>query len=218
MWHDFDLTNVDATSLQQYLAYYYNKAVSWGKDVVVTYNDGFAGGRDGNLKVLVLLVRQAGDEDVPASAVAEYVRFARKFGGMVRVIPTGNAAETANGILAAMARGGDLLDVRLESGKLAEVLSPGRGASLAFNDPARLPRDRRVRVSARALDAEVRAETTPALVKREWLDPLVETAASARRAWSGANTNMTVAILPPPVQTNKPSDGVVRGRMDPERK
>jgi hypothetical protein len=174
-----------------------------------------AGGRDGNLKVLVLLVRQAGDEDVPASAVAEYVRFARKFGGMVRVIPTGNAAETANGILAAMARGGDLLDVRLESGKLAEVLSPGRGASLAFNDPARLPRDRRVRVSARALDAEVRAETTPALVKREWLDPLVETAASARRAWSGANTNMTVAILPPPVQTNKPSDGVVRGRMDP---
>ena len=174
-----------------------------------------AGGRDGNLKVLVLLVRQAGDEDVPASAVAEYVRFARKFGGIVRVIPTGNAAETSRGILADMDRGGDLLDVRLESGKLAEVLSPGRGASLAFNDAARLPKDRRVRVSARGLDAEVRAETTPALVRREWLDPLVENTASARRAWSGANTNMTVAILPPPVQTNKPSDGVIRGRMDP---
>ena len=174
-----------------------------------------AGGRDGNLKVLVLLVRQAGDEDVPASAVAEYVRFARKFGGIVRVIPTGNAAETSRGILADMDRGGDLLDVRLESGKLAEVLSPGRGASLAFNDAARLPKDRRVRVSARGLDAEVRAETTPALVRREWLDPLVENTASARRAWSGANTNMTVAILPPPVLTNKPSDGVIRGRMDP---
>ena len=127
-----------------------------------------AGGRDGNLKVLVLLVRQAGDEDVPASAVAEYVRFARKFGGMVRVIPTGNAAETANGILADMARGGDFLDVRLESGRLAEVLSPGRGASLAFDDPARLPKDRRVRARARRPGHRGgRAETTPAMVKRE---------------------------------------------------
>jgi hypothetical protein len=174
-----------------------------------------AGMRERNLKVLVLLVRQSGDDDVPASAVAEYVRLVRKFGGMVRVIPTGNAAEAANEILAAMARGGDLLDVRLEGGKLAEVLSPGRGASLAFNDPGRLPKDRRVRVSARGLDAEVRAETTPAVVKREWLDPLVETTASARRAWSGATAGMTVAILPPPVQANRPSDGVVRGRMDP---
>ncbi len=173
------------------------------------------GDGEGRLKVLVLLVRQAGDDSVPAADVAEYVRFARKFGGLVRVIPAGNAAETANGALAAMARGGDLLDVRLDGAKLAEVLSPGRGASLAFDDPARLPKERRVRFSARGLDAEMHAETMPAQGKREWLDPLLEGAARARRAWSGANSNMAIAILPPPVQANQPGDAVVHGRMDP---
>jgi alpha-L-fucosidase len=43
MWHDFNLIKVsDATKLQ-YLSYYYDKAVSLGKDVVVSYNDGFTG-------------------------------------------------------------------------------------------------------------------------------------------------------------------------------
>jgi hypothetical protein len=172
-----------------------------------------AGARAHSLKVLVLLVRQLGDDDVPASAVAEYVHFARKFGGLVRVIAQGNPADAASGILADMARGGDLLEVRLDSGKLADVLSPGRGASLVFNDPARLPKDRRVRARARGFDADIHVETLPAPVKREWLDPLLETASGKRRAWTGANTNMAIAILPPPVQTN--SDGVVHGRMDP---
>ena len=174
-----------------------------------------AGARERNLKVLVLLVRQPGDDDVPAGAVAEYVRFARKFGGLVRVIVQGNAADTAREIVSAMAKGGDLLDVRLDSGKLAEVLSPGRGASLVFNDPARLPKDRRVRASARGFDAEMHVETMPAQVNREWLDPLLDAASGKRRAWSGATTSMAIAILPPPAQTSKPSDGVVHGRMDP---
>ena len=171
------------------------------------------GAHEQNFKVLVLLVRQQGDDDVPASAVAEYVHFARKFGGLVRVIAQGNPADEASGILAAMARGGDLLEVRLDSGKLADVLSPGRGATLVFNDPARLPKDRRVRARARGLDADVHVETLPAPVKREWLDPLLEV--GKRRAWTGANNSMAIAILPPPAQTNKPSDGVVHGRMDP---
>jgi hypothetical protein len=168
-----------------------------------------------NLKVLVLLVRQQGDDEVPASAIAEYARFARKFGGLVRVIPQGNVGDTASGILAAMASGGDWLDVRMDSSKLADVLSPGRGASIAFNDPARLPKERRVRVSARGLDTDVRIETMPVPVKREWLDPLLDVGPGRRRAWAGANASMAIAILPPPAQTSKPNDGVVHGRMDP---
>jgi alpha-L-fucosidase len=41
MWHDFGMNNVTDAHRLEYLAYYYNKAVSWGKDVVVSYNDGF---------------------------------------------------------------------------------------------------------------------------------------------------------------------------------
>jgi len=43
MWHDFNLAQVSETARLNYLAYYYNKGVEWGKDVVVSYNDGFAG-------------------------------------------------------------------------------------------------------------------------------------------------------------------------------
>jgi hypothetical protein len=174
-----------------------------------------AGTRERNIKVLVLLVRQQGDDDVPAGAIAEYAKFARKFGGLVRVVPQSNVGDTANGLIAAMAKGGDWLDVRLDSGKLAEVLSPGRGASITFNDPARLPKERRVRVSARGFDADVHVETMPASVKREWLDPLLDAVAGKRRAWAGATGGMAIAILPSPASTNKPSDGVIRGRMDP---
>jgi alpha-L-fucosidase len=43
MWHDFNLGQVSETVRLNYLAYYYNKGVEWGKDVVVSYNDGFSG-------------------------------------------------------------------------------------------------------------------------------------------------------------------------------
>jgi alpha-L-fucosidase len=42
MWHDFNLGQVSEATRLNYLAYYYNKGVAWGKDVVVSYNDGFA--------------------------------------------------------------------------------------------------------------------------------------------------------------------------------
>jgi hypothetical protein len=167
------------------------------------------------LRVLVLLVRQQGDDEVPSSTLTDYVQFARKFGGLVRIIPQGNVGDTANSLLAAMARGGDWLDIRLESGKLAEVLPPGQGSHLAFSDPARLPRERRVRVNARGLDAELRAQTVPAQVKREWLEPLIEAASGKRRAWAGATTSMAIAILPPLARASRPNDGEVHGRMDP---
>ena len=170
----------------------------------------------GNVKLLVLLVRQFGDEDVPASAVSEYAQVARKLGGLVRVVTPGNPRETAQGIVAAMDKGGDMLDVRLEGSKMADDLPPGQGASLVLTTFAQLPRDKRVRFAARGLDGEVQAETAPLLVKREWLDPLVDRSPAKRWAWAGATSGMAVAILPGPGSANKTSDGVVRGRMDPQ--
>ncbi len=41
MWHDFPMVNVSESVRLNYLAYYYNRALEWGKDVVVSYNDGF---------------------------------------------------------------------------------------------------------------------------------------------------------------------------------
>ncbi len=41
IWQDFDLNNVTESYRLQFLADYYNAAVSWNKDVVATYKDGF---------------------------------------------------------------------------------------------------------------------------------------------------------------------------------
>ncbi|HEV2346084.1 MAG TPA: alpha-L-fucosidase [Actinocrinis sp.] len=41
IWQDFDLSNVTESYRLQFLADYYNAAVSWNKDVVATYKDGF---------------------------------------------------------------------------------------------------------------------------------------------------------------------------------
>jgi len=43
MWHDFSMGGFSDSNKLAYLAYYYNKGVEWGKDVVVSYNDGFSG-------------------------------------------------------------------------------------------------------------------------------------------------------------------------------
>ena len=40
IWQDFDLSLVQESDRLQFLAYYYNKAVAWNKDVVATYKDG----------------------------------------------------------------------------------------------------------------------------------------------------------------------------------
>jgi alpha-L-fucosidase len=61
MWHDFGMASVsDATKLS-YLAYYYNKAVAWGKEVVVSYNDGF------NTKGEIHQVERGGEAGLSAS-------------------------------------------------------------------------------------------------------------------------------------------------------
>ncbi|WP_370964348.1 alpha-L-fucosidase [Amycolatopsis sp. cg9] len=41
LWQDFNLSRVDESWRLDFLAYYYNKAVAWNKDVVATYKDGF---------------------------------------------------------------------------------------------------------------------------------------------------------------------------------
>ncbi|MEV6006918.1 alpha-L-fucosidase [Streptomyces sp. NPDC051976] len=41
LWEDFDLTKVDETQRLNFLSYYYNQAVGWGKEVVATYKDGY---------------------------------------------------------------------------------------------------------------------------------------------------------------------------------
>jgi alpha-L-fucosidase len=41
VWQDFNLSRVDESRRLQFLAHYYNRAVSWNKDVVATYKDGF---------------------------------------------------------------------------------------------------------------------------------------------------------------------------------
>ena len=40
LWQDFNLSRVDESRRLNFLAYYYNKAVAWNKDVVATYKDG----------------------------------------------------------------------------------------------------------------------------------------------------------------------------------
>jgi len=41
LWQDFDLNRVQEAQRLNFLAYYYNKAVAWNRDVVATYKDGF---------------------------------------------------------------------------------------------------------------------------------------------------------------------------------
>jgi len=169
-------------------------------------------GKHRNLRVLVLLVRQQGDDEVPVSAVAEYAMFARKFGGLVRVVPPGSLDETAHNLLAAMAKGGDLLEVRLEDKTMADVVSPGQGARAVFALGAR---PARLRFTLRALDGEAAARVAPVMVKKEWVDPLVNEPSGRQLAWTGATDGMAISILPSLPAVRPAADAPVRGRMDP---
>ena len=172
-----------------------------------------AGAHDERVKVLVLFARQHGDDEVPAPAIAEYASFVRKFGGLVHAIPSGDAAESAHAIVDAMARGGDLLDVRLDNAKLADVLLPGQGAHVWFADSTRPAR--RVRFVARGMDGDVHAETNPVVPDRQWVVPILED--YSHGAWSGATSSLAIAILPvrPGLPAAKNVDDVVHGQMDP---
>jgi alpha-L-fucosidase len=58
IWQDFNLTGVSEQKLLEFLAYYYNRAGEWGKEVVNTYKDAL------NNKVAVLDYERGGPADL----------------------------------------------------------------------------------------------------------------------------------------------------------
>jgi hypothetical protein len=57
-------------------------------------------------------------------------------------------------------------------------------------------------------------DVAAAAVKGEWLQPLVETDGSKRRAWAGATSSVAVAVLPSTPAPKQATDEVVHGRLD----
>lgn len=58
IWQDFNLRAISQPVLLQFLAYYYNKAIAWNKEVVATYKDAL------NPKVAVLDYERGGPVDI----------------------------------------------------------------------------------------------------------------------------------------------------------
>ena len=58
IWQDFNLHRISEPVLLQFLAYYYNRAVDWGKEVVATYKDGL------NPRCAVLDYERGGPPDI----------------------------------------------------------------------------------------------------------------------------------------------------------
>jgi alpha-L-fucosidase len=58
LWQDFNLHIISQSVLLDFLAYYYNKAAEWGKEVVATYKDGL------NTKCAVLDYERGGPADI----------------------------------------------------------------------------------------------------------------------------------------------------------
>ena len=58
IWQDFNLPSITQHVLFEFLAYYYNKASDWNKEVVATYKDGF------NTKCAVLDFERGGATDI----------------------------------------------------------------------------------------------------------------------------------------------------------
>lgn len=172
-----------------------------------------AGNRGHRVNPLVLLVRQRGDDDVPQASLSAYAQFARKFGGLVHVVPPGNASDSARAILDAVARGGDWLDVQIDYDKIADVLPPGQGARHVGKAPA----GGLLHLTGSGLDGDVHAVVRPVVAKTMWIAPLFRDASRrAGLAWSGATEGVALAILPvsPPVD-QAGGDDIVHGQMDP---
>jgi hypothetical protein len=177
-------------------------------------------GTERSTKLLVLLVRQRGDDGVSRAALAEYARLVERFGGLIREVPSGSADEIARAAVRAMATGGDWFGLRLDDVKLADVLPAGQGATVSFSKNAPGLR-RRLRFVARGIApsgrhemATLRLDLAAITVKGEWLQPLVESEGSKRRAWAGATSSVAVAVLPATPTPKKVVDEIVHGRLD----
>ncbi len=180
-----------------------------------------AGASERKAKVLVMLVRQRGDDEVGKLALGEYARLAERFGGLIREVPSGSADEVARATVAAMARGGDWFGLRFDEHALADVLPAGSGQSAVFERNGRTPLGRRIRFGARGSTASGRGEIdtvhldlNAVRIKGEWMQPLLDTDGRVRRAWAGATSAVALAVLPATPGTKRAADDVVHGRLD----
>jgi hypothetical protein len=165
------------------------------------------------LRVMVLLVRPAADDPVPVQAVERFAELVGHFGGVVRLLSSDDLQSAARSSLAALAQGGDLLNVRTEGRKgpaLASGVAPGTGFTRAFNWPLR--HASRFQVAAEYAGATVRASASAVSVATEWLRPLVDS--QPPKVWAGSQSD--VAVFVETVTPRPPAgDTVVRGQMDP---
>jgi hypothetical protein len=167
------------------------------------------------LRVLVLLVRPADDDPVPADAVERLDKLVGRFGGAVRALAAEDLRGVARSSLAALAQGGDLFNVRTQgqTGRaLVAGVAPGTGLVKVLSLP--IGSGSRAQVAGEYAGTTVRASASAASVAIEWLQPLVDT--QPPRAWAVALPDVAAyveAIMPRP---KSPADGVARGQMDPQ--
>ncbi len=167
---------------------------------------------DHRLRVLVLLVRPAADEPVPADAVERLDKLVGRFGGVVRVLAAEDLRGVARSALAALKQGGDLFNVRMQGQRdLAAGVAPGSGLVKTWRLP--LGQGSRVLVTGEHAGATVRGRASAARVAIEWLLPLVDS--RAPKAWAGSLPEVAVHVEAVASSPGSPADGVARGQMDP---
>jgi von Willebrand factor type A domain len=167
------------------------------------------------LRVLVLLVRPAADDPVPADAVERLDKLVGRFGGAVRVLAAEDLRGVARSSLAALAQGGDLFNVRTE-GRTGRALVAGVAPGTGFVKVLSLPiaSGSRTQVVGEYAGTTVRASAFAASVAIEWLQPLVDT--QRPRAWAVSLPDVAAYVEAVEPRPKSSADGVARGQMDPQ--
>jgi hypothetical protein len=124
--------------------------------------------------VAVWVVRPKGDDDAPASAVRALRALAASHGGVVRALAPDELDEGLPSSLAAIARGGDVADVRVTLGgrvhALADRLAPGEGVARTLRLAAL--GDGPVEIQGTAGDGPAHVRLHPRGVDARWLRAL----------------------------------------------
>jgi hypothetical protein len=164
------------------------------------------------LRMMVLLVRPAADDPVPADAVQRLDRLVGRFGGVVRVLAAEDLPGVARSSLAALAQGGDLFNVRIQGRReFAAGVAPGTGLVKGLTLP--ISRGSRIQVAAEYAGMAVRTSASAASVAIEWLQPLVDT--QPPKTWAGSLPEVAAYVEAVVPHSQPSADGVVRGQMDP---
>jgi hypothetical protein len=163
-----------------------------------------------DLQVATFVVRPADDDPAPAEAIHALLRLPSLHSGLLRELRANELGEAVPPALAALAQGGDALDVRWFSGGplrlFASRLAPGEG--LARVIPLEHPP---TEISAWAGGARVRLALSGPAGDAAWLRPLARApgASDARFAASDA----VVALVETPTRPALASDAV-HGSLD----